>query len=97
MTHDAIGTMLRPGEHQHALERPGREFQGERVGAAALQGVRFRPADALRPSPPDATLFRSILDDHVRAGDPLRIFLINVGHRPHLRQRPQFHSVTESG
>jgi hypothetical protein len=46
----------------------GREFQGERVGAAVLQGVRFRPADVWRPSPPDATLFRSISDDHVRAG-----------------------------
>jgi hypothetical protein len=26
--------------------------------------------------PPDAKLFRGILDDHVRAGDPLRVFLI---------------------
>jgi exodeoxyribonuclease-3 len=37
--------------------------------------------------PPDATLFRSILDDHLRAGDPLRIFLINVGHRAQLLTR----------
>jgi hypothetical protein len=31
--------------------------QGERIGAVALQGVRFRPADVSRPLQPDATLF----------------------------------------
>jgi mercuric ion transport protein len=66
----------------------GREFQGERVGAAALQGVRFRPADVSRPPGitrvcPDATVevFRR-LSDKSTSGSRLPGRPHNARHRP---------------